>query len=734
MSVINLAEYSYKLTLDNSEYTNNMQAAAVQAEGMKSKLSGVGDFLKTSLAAGIAAAGVAIVGTVVKSVQSADELKQAMNGFQAATGIATESLGGYDQALKNIYAGNYGESFEDIADAMKTVTQNANDIDPSNIEQLTKNALSLRDTFDFDVSESMRSVNTLMDQFGVSGEEAFNLIAQGAQNGLDYSGEMLDSINEYSVQFAKVGLSADDMFNVMANGAESGAFNLDKIGDAVKEFSIRAIDGSKTTVDAYKQLGLNADEMASKFAAGGDTAKEAFSETMKAISSISDPVKQNTVGVELFGTQWEDLGTEAVLALSNTNGQISKTKDAMDAINSIKYNSFGEAMQGIGRQLEVGLLVPIGEKILPVLNTFANWLNSNLPTAIDTAKNVLGGIAAFFDPLINAVKTVISTFQETEGQTNTSFTAIQGVIKSVTDTIKSIIDVFVTAFTVIWDKWGADIVSFAQTYFNNIMTVIQTALDLIQGIAQLFIDIFTGNWKGVFEDIKNIASTAWDLVKAIFKTAIDNVNAVVEAGFTLLDTIISGLMDAVWTGIKNVWANIVAWFDETINGDKGLVAWFGGQEGTFNQIGFNLLNWVWDGMKSIFKNISTWVSEKVDWLADKLAFWRSATEEISRGGGFGGSRGGGIAINGSHANGLSYVPFDGYVGLLHKGERVLTAKENAVYSSYNQSKPTFNYTGGDIIIQGHADQNTVNQIKGALKEGMSSFLTSMEQYSYTHRR
>ena len=69
-----------------------------------------------------------------------------------------------------------------------------------------------------------------------------NLIAAGAQNGLDYSGELLDSISEYSVQFAKVGLDADDMFKVFQKGAESGAFNLDKVGDAVKEFSIRAIE------------------------------------------------------------------------------------------------------------------------------------------------------------------------------------------------------------------------------------------------------------------------------------------------------------------------------------------------------------------------------------------------------------------------------------------------------------------------------------------------------------
>lgn len=49
------------------------------------------------------------------------------------------------------------------------------------------------------------------------------------------------------------------------------------------------------------------------------------------------------------------------------------------------------------------------------------------------------------------------------------------------------------------------------------------------------------------------------------------------------------------------------------------------------------------------------------------------------------------AINGSHASGLSYVPFDGYIAELHKGERVLTAEENMSYNSGNGR-------GGDTFI------------------------------------
>ena len=56
----------------------------------------------------------------------------------------------------------------------------------------------------------------MMENFGISASEAYDYIARGAQNGLDYSGELLDNISEYSVQFKKMGLSASDMFTIFS--------------------------------------------------------------------------------------------------------------------------------------------------------------------------------------------------------------------------------------------------------------------------------------------------------------------------------------------------------------------------------------------------------------------------------------------------------------------------------------------------------------------------------------
>ena len=51
-------------------------------------------------------------------------------------------------------------------------------------------------------------------------------------------------------------------------------------------------------------------------------------------------------------------------------------------------------------------------------------------------------------------------------------------------------------------------------------------------------------------------------------------------------------------------------------------------------------------------------------------------------------------VSGSFANGLSYVPYDGFIAELHKGERVLTAKEAAAYNDLAKTidHPTEQYS------------------------------------------
>ena len=88
---IELGKYKYTLELDTNSYTNGMKEAMASSEGIKGKLSSLGDYLKGNVVAGVAAAGAAVAAVCVKAVKDADDLKSAMNSFSAQTGIAGES-------------------------------------------------------------------------------------------------------------------------------------------------------------------------------------------------------------------------------------------------------------------------------------------------------------------------------------------------------------------------------------------------------------------------------------------------------------------------------------------------------------------------------------------------------------------------------------------------------------------------------------------------------------------
>ena len=186
------------------------------------------------------------------------DIDKATNTFIAKTGESVKASEDFENIMTEIYNSKYGESFEDIAESMALVKNNIGDMDDGTLRELTEGALLLRDTFDFDVNETTRTAAMLMRQFGIDGETAYAVIATGAQSGLDKNGDLLDTLNEYSVHYKQLGFSVDDMLNMLINGTESGTFSVDKLGDALKELGIRVKDQSEGTRDAFKALGYGA--------------------------------------------------------------------------------------------------------------------------------------------------------------------------------------------------------------------------------------------------------------------------------------------------------------------------------------------------------------------------------------------------------------------------------------------------------------------------------------------
>lgn len=352
---------------------------------------GAGDIIKANLVSDVVLKGVQQLGEGLKDIIGvSDGLDSAARRVAAATNLSAEELADLQDVIGEIYGDNYGESLDDIAGGIAAIRQNLGALDDKQLVEITESAYALRDVFDYDIAESSRAVKAMTQNFGISATEAYDYIARGAQDGLDYSGELLDSISEYSVQFAKMGLSASDMFSIFASGAENGAWNLDKVGDSIKELAIRVIDGSDTSRQGFEALGLSADSMAARFAAGGDTARNAFIEVITALAEMDDPIAQNTAGINLMGTMWEDMGSEAVLALGNITDSAYEAAGAVDGIKELNYNSLGDSLDTLKRKLEL-TFEPVGKFAVDTLTV----LIDNIDLVGAGLAGVTAGMVAF---------------------------------------------------------------------------------------------------------------------------------------------------------------------------------------------------------------------------------------------------------------------------------------------------------------------------------------------------
>lgn len=559
---------------------NQVADSSSKATGMMGKLSsaasGIGKGLGTVASAGAAVAsavGGAAVATGAFAVNSAVDMDKAVNSLRASIDATDKGAEHYRGVMKEIYADNYGEDFQDIADAISLINRNIGDISGDQLKDLSESAFVLRDTFQYDIAESTRAAKAMMNSFGISGEEAMDMIALGAQNGLDYSGEMIDSINEYSVQFAKLGFTAEDMFQIMQEGAWTGAWNLDKVGDAIKEFSIRAIDGSESTAEGFTSLGLNADKMAKKFGQGGESAKNAFQETLTALSGIEDPLKQNTIGVQLFGTMWEDLGPDVVTQLNNIGDNADWAAGKMDDLKKVKYDDLGSMFEGLKRSVEM-LVLPLGEELIPLLS---DLIQDALPVIEDVLPDVIDLFGEFLEPVLGLAKEALPALTDlltmlmdtTLKQLSEdllpvlkdAFTTLKEPLeKLITEALPPLIDLFISLMPMITDLAA----TLLPLLIDVFLALLPPITDLIESLLPPLISLFE-SIAPILEDLAPIIGLVAEGIGKTLSEAIELVMPIVENIIEILGDLIGFISDVFTGDWESAWDHLVDYFKAVMN-------------------------------------------------------------------------------------------------------------------------------------------------------------------------
>lgn len=373
------------------------------------KITGVGAKMSVGITAPILAAGAA---AGVAAIQFDD----AGAKIQSSLGLTEAEAQKLEDTAKDVWSNGFGGSLEEVTDALLKVKQNMKEVaDGAELQKVTEDAITLAQTFDADVNEVTRAGNNLMVNFGLTSSAAFDLMAAGAQNGLNFSQEMFDNLSEYSGLFADMGFSAEEYFQILVNGSEAGVYNLDYINDVMKEFQIRVKDGSDATATAMGQMSESTQAVWESFLVGNGTVKDVSNTVLTELKGMDDQVLASQLGVSLFGTKWEDLESEAMYSLTTVGDEMSNVTGTMDNMVEAQGKTFDTRWNETIRESQEALL-PLGETLLDLASDYLPKISAGIETATKwfdglspSAKNAtvaLVGIAAVTGPVTTGVGAV----------------------------------------------------------------------------------------------------------------------------------------------------------------------------------------------------------------------------------------------------------------------------------------------------------------------------------------
>ncbi|HAQ3994938.1 TPA: phage tail tape measure protein, partial [Enterococcus faecium] len=219
-----------------------------------------------------------------QAVDSANSVGSSQSKIQANFGLTKQEAEELTNVARDIYYKGFGESLDQSTDALILVKRNLGDLNNQDLQNITEQAMVLENTMGADMDETLRGVNGLMVNFGLSAQDAMDLMVSGTQNGLDKTHELGDNMAEYSQLWSQMGYSADETFGMLQNGLDAGAYNLDKVNDLVKEMGISLTDGRfEQNMDMFSESTRKAFE---EWKNGGGTQKDVINSMIQDFSNM----------------------------------------------------------------------------------------------------------------------------------------------------------------------------------------------------------------------------------------------------------------------------------------------------------------------------------------------------------------------------------------------------------------------------------------------------------------
>lgn len=331
---------------------------------------------------------------------------------------------------------------------------------------------AVADSFNADFRETLIATNALSKQFGISANEALQLVKDGFLAGGDANEEFLDTLKEYPAYFKEAGISADQFVAIVTQTNKMGIFS-DKGVDAIKEANLRLREMTTATAAALDGIGISSEQVQKDLQTGTKTTFDVIQDVSAKLAELPDNAA--TVGAaiaDIFGGPGEDAGLQYLRTLKDISTNMDEVK--------------GKA----------GVLAQLQEEQLQS--------QIELQNALSGLFDATGGN---FETLTTQAKVFV----------NQGLTAI---IKGVIDVVNYLIELY-NESVLIRAIWNGIVAGF-KTTFDTLGNLFGFFIDIVKATGTALKGAFTLDFDDVKKGLADYAAAYGNLVKAQVKDITEN--------------------------------------------------------------------------------------------------------------------------------------------------------------------------------------------------------------------
>lgn len=331
---------------------------------------------------------------------------------------------------------------------------------------------AVADSFNADFRETLIATNALSKQFGISANEALQLVKDGFLAGGDANGEFLDTLKEYPAYFKEAGISADQFVAIVTQTNKMGIFS-DKGVDAIKEANLRLREMTTATAAALDGIGISSEQVQKDLQTGTKTTFDVIQDVSAKLAELPDNAA--TVGAaiaDIFGGPGEDAGLQYLRTLKDISTNMDEVK--------------GKA----------GVLAQLQEEQLQSQIELQNALSG-----------LFDAIGGNFETLTTQAKVFV----------NQGLTAI---IKGVIDVVNYLIELY-NESVLIRAIWNGIVAGF-KTTFDTLGNLFGFFIDIVKATGTALKGAFTLDFDDVKKGLADYAAAYGNLVKAQVKDITEN--------------------------------------------------------------------------------------------------------------------------------------------------------------------------------------------------------------------